>query len=249
MRDIVAKLDWALSKRRDEQYAQALAEFKRLEKLTNNPRDIAMLRFFQTTCLTDLGRTADAAKLISEIDKANLGFANQVDFEFEYARIERAEGIPHRALARIVRALSSIEALNDRSEILMAIMNMETLRAILLAEIGKLDEAIPLLKGVPSQDTGWAEARMCLGDCFYKLRNYRRAIDAYRDILSSDKRISAIIKNDAIRNIGCAHYDLGEYDKAIEHLNKVKRAYDSHPDLKEEVESLLASAYSRLAKT
>lgn len=248
MRDIVARLDWALSKRRDEQYAQALAEFKRLEKLTNSPQDLAMLRFFQTTCLTDLGRTAEAAKLISGIDKENLGFANQIDFEFEYARIERAEGAPHRALARVVKALSSIEAINDRSEILMAIMNMETLRAILLAEIGELDEAIPLLERVPSQDPGWAEARMCLGDCFYQQRNYRRAIDSYRDVLFSDKRISAIIGNDAIRNIGCAHHDLGEYDKAIEHLNKVKHAYDSHPELKEEVESVLASAYFHSAK-
>lgn len=248
MRDIVARLDWALGKRRDEQYVQALAEFKRLEKLTHSPQDLAMLRFFQTTCLTDLGRTAEAAKLISGIDKGNLGFANQIDFEFEYARIERAEGTPHRALARVVKALTSVEALNDRSEILVVIMDMETLRAILLAEIGELDEAIPLLERVPSQDLGWAEARMRLGDCFYKQRNYRRAIDSYRDVLSSDTRISAIIKNDAIRNIGFAHHDLGEYDKAIEHLNKVKQAYDSYPELKEEIESVLGSAYLHSAK-
>ena len=103
-----------------------------------------------------------------------------------------------------------------------------------------------MLEAVPIEDQGWAEARLLLGDCSYKSRRYRKAIDYYLSLMSADNQVESVILNDALRNIGCAYYRLGDYAKAAEYLSKIKDAYDDHPILKAELFGFLASAYSHL---
>jgi hypothetical protein len=55
-----------------------------------------------------------------------------------------------------------------------------------------------------------------------------------------------VIQNDASRNIGYAYYDLAEFGRAISHLQQVEDAYDSYPELKAELLTLLSSARARL---
>jgi tetratricopeptide (TPR) repeat protein len=245
-KDLVKRLDSALNKRRSGYYSEALDEFERLEYETESREDIAMLRLFQVTCLTDMGDISEALKRISRIEKTNLGFANQVDFEFEFSRIERAAGEPDKALNRITNALKTIDDCQDKSEIKIVARNIKTLQGILLAEIGRCEEAMPIVKGVPVQDEGWAKAKMRLGDCNYKIREFQRAIDCYSAVVSSDKKVDPVIRHDAIRNIGYAFYDSGDYAKAVEYLSKVRDAYDAYPNLKTELLNILASAHSRL---
>jgi outer membrane protein assembly factor BamD (BamD/ComL family) len=68
-------------------------------------------------------------------------------------------------------------------------------------------------------------------------------------VISASKPAHPIHVDTAMRNIGYAHYDLGEYTVAVEYLSKVVNAYDDEPEMKAELFSILASSYSRLGRT
>ena len=123
------------------------------------------------------------------------------------------------------------------------------MHGVLLAESGNCHEAISVLETVPKQDEGWAEARLHLGDCMYQEKIYKDAIECYSDLLSGAENIHPIYRDAALRNIGFAYHDLGEYEAAVEYLKQVEHAYDDAPDMKAEVFGILASSYLHLGKT
>jgi tetratricopeptide (TPR) repeat protein len=141
------------------------------------------------------------------------------------------------------------EVAANRDELAVVSGALHTLRGILLAESGQCDEAIPLLESVPRNDLGWAEATIALGDCKIGKRLYREAISDYLRVTSEPTAVHPFYREAALRNIGCAYYYLGEYPQAIEYLKKVEGSYDDRPDLKADLFSLLASAYTRLSMT
>jgi tetratricopeptide (TPR) repeat protein len=244
--ELIKRLDSALERARTGEYSWALQEFESLERLSQHPQDIAALRFFQATCLTDMGRAEEALKQISRVDRSKLIFSSQVDYEYEYARIERALGHTREALDRAERALNMAERVDNKQELTVVSRNLRTMRGILLAESGRCDEAIPALQAVPMEDEGWAEARVHLGDCKYKNKLYQEAIDYYLSITSTTKKVHPFYRDAALRNIGYAFYDLRQYAKAVEYLAQVEHAYDENLDLKAELFGILASSYSRL---
>ena len=246
--DLLKRLDLAIERSRAGDYEWALRELENLESASEHPQDIAALRFFQATCLTDLGRSEEALERISLVDKNKLAFANQIDYEYEYARIERALGRTQQALDRVLTTLQTIAkaGTSHKDEIDIVSRNLHTMRGILLAESGKCGEAMPLLEAVPKEDEGWAEAKLLLGDCSFKIRQYREAIDHYLSLISLTAKVTPVIRNGAQRNIGYAYHQLGEYVKAAEYLLKVKDAYDEYPSLKADLYRLLASAYLHL---
>jgi tetratricopeptide (TPR) repeat protein len=247
--ELIKQLDEAFVKRAAGDYSGALQEFESLERRSWHPQDIAALRFFRATCLTDLGRAEDALKRISEVDKNQLIFSKQIDYEYERARIERALGHTREALDLVRIALKMVDAASDKAEVSVVSRGLETLRGILLAESGRCEEALPVLEAVPTDDDGWAEARIRLGDCKIRKKLYREALEHYLSVTSSSKELDPIHRKTALRNVGCAYYYMGNYRKAIEYLTKVEHGYDGHPDLKAELCGVLASAYSRLGMT
>ena len=123
------------------------------------------------------------------------------------------------------------------------------MRGILLAESDRCDEAIPILEAVPMDDEGWVEAKLRLGDCQIKKRQFREAVESYSVVISGEQKADPIDRKTAIRNIGCAYFYLGEYAKAIEYLTKVQHGYEENPNLKADLFGFLASAYSHLGMT
>ncbi|NYF49814.1 tetratricopeptide repeat protein [Tunturiibacter gelidoferens] len=242
---LLERFEAAVRKMESGDYSAALAEFELLESLSEHPSDIALLRLFQTSCLTDMGEKSEARNRIGTIQKNQLGSVDQIGYEYEYARIMRADEYLQVALDLSRNALKSIEDDKDSRNSTVA-MNLSTLSGILLAETGKCDEAIPVLEKVPVEDPGWAEATLKLGDCKYKKRLYGEAIKNYGDVISRGKEVHPIFLDAAIRNTGSAFYDLGEYAKAIDCLELIKDKYEDYPSLKSEVLEILSSAYSKL---
>jgi tetratricopeptide (TPR) repeat protein len=247
--ELVSRLNAALDKRRVGDFPSALKEFEALERLSEHPQDIAALRFFQVTCLTDMGKSEEAFKRIQQVDESKLMSSNQIDCQFERARIERALGRRSEAIAQILKALDTASRVDDPQEIAVVHSNLRTLHGILLAESGRYDEAVPVLEDVPTEDEGWAEAQIHLGDCKYKMKLYREAIGCYMSVISASKTAHTIYVDTAMRNIGFAHYELREYTMAVECLSKVVNAYEDEPEMKAELFSILASSYSRLGRT
>ena len=247
--ELIKQLDAAFKMRETGDYVGALGEFETLERLSVHPRDIAALRLFQASCLTDMGRPEDALKRLSRVDRNKLIFSKQVDCEYERARIERALGRTDKALDIAEKALRAAGAAVDKDEVKVVYEGLRTLQGILLAEAGRCEDAMPVLESVPTDDLGWAEARVCLGDCKYKKKLYLEAIDCYLSIISSATKVHPFYREAALRNIGFAYYDLRQYAKAVEYLTQVASAYDDAPDMKAELFSILASSYSHLGMT
>ena len=208
--ELIKQLDAALDLRRSGDFAGALGKFENLEKWSAHPNDIATLRFFQATCLTDLGRADEALSRMFHVDKSQLTLSKRVDYEYERARIERALGQHREALQTVEKALRGVGSASAQFEYRVVSENLETLRGILLAEAGRCDEAIPILDAVPLQDQGWAQAKLLAGDCRYKKRFYREAIDCYMSLISAPKKSHQFYQDAAVRNIGYAYHDLGE---------------------------------------
>jgi tetratricopeptide (TPR) repeat protein len=246
---LIKRLDAAFDKRRAGDPSTALDEFENLEKLSTHPQDIAALRLFQVMCLTDLGRIEEAGQKIRLVNEKRLDTVDRVDYESEYAQIKRAEGMTDEALERVERAIHISETVEDKRRVEVARKSLQALRGVLLAESGRCDEAVPILEDVSPDDPWWADARLLLGDCSYKSRRYRQAIDYYLSLMSSANRVSSVMRNDAFRNIGCAYHQLGDYTKAAEYLSKIKDAYDEYPEIRATLFGFLASAYSHLGMT
>lgn len=243
--ELIKQLDRAFDKRRACDYSGALAEFESLETQSEHPADIAVLRLQQTTCLTDMGKPAEAVERIRTVDKNRLEPITQIDYEYEYARIMRAGKRPQIALEIARAALKAIQQDKENCKSIIA-TNLNTLVGILLAETERCDEAIVVLQNVPVDDLGWAEAQIKLGDCKYKKRLYREAISHYQSVVSRGTEVHPIFFDAALRNIGCGYYDLHEYSKAMEYLSLIEDKYEDHPALKSEVLELLSSAKSKL---
>jgi tetratricopeptide (TPR) repeat protein len=243
--DLIKRLDAVFEMRERGDHSGSLRELEKLEKSSWHPKDIAVLRLFQATCLTDMGRPKNALERLSTVDKAELTFPKRIDFEYERARIERALGNTNKAIGITENALKTASAAVDKDELRIVAEGLRTLWGILLAEGDRCDEAIPVLETVPMDDKGWAEAKLLLGDCSYKRRRYHEAIHYYLAIISA-VNISTVIRNDAVRNLGCAYHQLGDYAKAVEYLIQVKNAYDEFPSLKSDLYRFLASGYSHL---
>ena len=244
--DFIQQLDHALGMRKAGNYAGAFAAFKSLEQRSAHPRDAAVLCFFQATCLTDMGKPEDALALLSRVNKNELIFSQRADYEYEKARIERALGRSRRALDILNNAINKLDQSDSKQTVSTVLSNMTTLRGIILAEAGSCDEAILILEKVPAQDAGWAEAKLHEGDCKYKQKLYREAIKCYLSLISDAENVHPFHREAAIRNVGFAYYDLGEYATAAAYLKKVENAYDEAPDMKAELFSILASSYSHL---
>lgn len=248
-RDLVKQFDAAFEMRKAGDHAGALQTFENLERSSWHPRDIAPLQLFQVMCLIDLGRIEEAHQKIRCVDQKELDGVDRVDYESEYARIKRAEGGTNEALERVERALQISETVDDKRRVEVARRSLQALRGVLLAESGRCDEAIPILREIPAEDSWWVEARIRLGDCHIRKRRFREAVESYSAVASGEQEIDPIHRKTAIRNIGSAYYYMGEYTKAIEYLTKVEHGYDGNPDLKADLFGFLASAYSHLGMT
>jgi tetratricopeptide (TPR) repeat protein len=242
------RFETAMRKMETADYSTALAEFEFLESLSEHPSDIALLRLYQTSCLTEMGKKREARNRIGAIEKNQLGSVVQIGYEYEYARIMRADGNLQIALDLTRDALKAVQDDKTLSRPTLA-MNLNTLLGILLAQTGTCDEAIEVLQRVPIEDPGWAEARVCLGDCRYKKRLYREAISDYESVISCGTGVHPIFLHAAIRNTGFALYDLDDYAKAIDYLVLIKDKYEEYPALKNEVSEILTSAYSKLEQS
>jgi tetratricopeptide (TPR) repeat protein len=242
---LLERFEAAVQKMEAADYSAALADFELLESLSDHPSDIAYLRLLQTSCLTDMSKKSEARDRIGTIDKNQLEVAPQIGYEYEYARIMRAEGSLQVALALARNALKSIQDDKDLNKSNLAI-SLNTLLGILLSETGHWDEAIIVLKQVPTEDLGWAEAMLHLGDCRFTKGLYHEAISDYESVISRREGVHPIFFHAALRNTGCAFYYLGEYAKAVEYLSMVKDKYEDYPALKSELLGTLASAHSKL---
>ena len=246
--ELVRRVDAAFEKQKTGDFSTALREFEFLESQVEHPGDVAPLRLAQASCLFDMGKAAEALGRIRTVDQEQLAFPNLIVFEFEYARIMRELGERIEALERTRKALKAISIANDKSSTEVIAGNLRALCGVLLADLGRCDEAIPMLEQVSVEDESWADAKIQLGDCKYKKKQYRDAIRDYQDVVSSKTRNGSILLPSALRNIGYAFYDLEEYASAVEYLTKVEDQYDAYPDMKEQLFSILASAYIHLGK-
>lgn len=242
-----ALLDEAFKAKNKAEFSSAYEKLDTLERSSKNPADIAFLRLYKASCMTDLGRTEEASELMQNVNKALLDLPKQLDYEFEAARIDRAHGKLRDALAKTNAALKSQPSVSQ--ETMTAIRGLMTLKAILLAELDRCDEAMPLLTGVPLDDAGWAEAWLNYGDCNYKQGQYQAAIDAYQKLVPPNDSVDAVFRNAAIRNIGCAYHKLGNNAQALAYLNQIKDAFDDYPELKSELMDVIAECYSHPKKT
>jgi tetratricopeptide (TPR) repeat protein len=245
-RELIEQYDAAFEMRKAGNFAGALGRFESLERLSTHPTDIAALRFFQATCLTDMGEPEHALRQLSRVDKSKLVIAKQLDYEYERARIQRALGNTREALKLVERAMKQANGRGSEEGVNVVAAGLHTLQGILLAESGRCEEALPILEAVAADDDGWAEARINLGDCKIRERSYQEAIAYYVSITASSRNVDPIHRKTALRNIGCAYYYMGEYAKAIEFLTMVEHAYDGNLELKAELFGVLGSAYARL---
>ena len=196
---LIKRFDRALERARTGACAGALQELEELEIASEHPQDIAALRFFQATCLTDMGRAGEALKRISRVDKNKLEFSNQIDYEYEFSRIERALGHTRDALDHTETALKMVAVAGDKQAISVVSRNLYAMRGILLAESDRCDEAIPILEAVPMDDEGWVEAKLRLGDCQIKKRQFREAVESYSVVISGEQKADPIDRKTAIR--------------------------------------------------
>jgi tetratricopeptide (TPR) repeat protein len=246
--ELANRLEKALVLRRLGNYAEALLEFETLELVSERPQEIATLMFFEVTCLTDMGKADEAQRRLLQVQKQYLTLANQIDYEYELARIQRSQGRFQEALDQVSKTRGLVADLAEVEVARELTQSLETLRGILLAELQRCEEAIPILKDVCLEDAGWAEAQMKLGDCHYSKRSYREAIDCYLRVVSKRKEVHAFFEDAATRNIGYAYYDSGDPSNAVDYLTRVVHSYDDSPGLKTELLSILALAYSQLGK-
>jgi tetratricopeptide (TPR) repeat protein len=159
---LLERFEAAVQKMEAADYSAALADFELLESLSDHPSDIAYLRLLQTSCLTDMSKKSEARDRIGTIDKNQLEVAPQIGYEYEYARIMRAEGSLQVALALARNALKSIQDDKDLNKSIFAI-NVSTLLGILFAETGQCEEAIAILEQVPIRRSGMGRSEIASG--------------------------------------------------------------------------------------
>jgi tetratricopeptide (TPR) repeat protein len=246
---LIERLDTAFAKRRAGDCSAALADFEDLEAVSQNPQDIATLRLFEAMCLTDIGTFDLALDRMAKVDVSALEIVDRIDYELEYARIDRALGRPTDALNRVTGAVKLIGMVEDTHRVEDTKRKLQAFCGVLLAEAGRCDEAIPVLKRVPLEDTWWVEARLHEGDCLYKKKLYKEAAECYLSVATAAKEVHQVHREAALRNTGFAFFDLGQYAKAVEYLMQVERAYDEVPTMQAEVFGILAAAHSRLGNS
>jgi tetratricopeptide (TPR) repeat protein len=244
--ELIKQLDDAFEKRASGSYSEALDSFESLERMSENSKDISALRLFQTYCLMDMGRVDDALDRISGVHDSDLEIQLRANYEYQIARMFYALGRVQDAIPHGEQACQIFDSLGEEVVDNLIAANAEILLGLLLAESKRCNEAFPLLQKVSIHDPAWGHAKLLAGDCFMEAKRYDEAIECYLAITSSDLKIDMSVKTDALRNIGCSYYWLGEYGKSISYLMKVKDSYEAYPELKETVLRFLSSASSRL---
>ena len=101
-------------------------------------------------------------------------------------------------------------------------------RATLQAEVGEIDAAIPALETISRGSHGWHRARRSLGDCYFQLSQYKRAIACYQEIIDAKVEVPEVEWNSTNRNLGAAYFHLGKFKRAVKHLKIVADKYASH---------------------
>jgi tetratricopeptide (TPR) repeat protein len=244
--EVAKQFEIAVGMRKAGDSAGALRVFEAIEGATSHRRDLATLRLFQAMCLTDLGRVDEAHDMLRSIDEKELDIVDQIDQQFEYARINRAMGMPAEALKRVERAITISHAVGAKERVEEASRDLQAFRGVLLAESGNCHDAVPVLQGVSTESPWWIEAQIQLGDCHLVKRRFRDAIESYLAITLAEREVDPIYQMRATRNIGSAYFYMGDYAKAVEYLTRVEHGYERNLELKAEVFSLLAAAYSHL---
>lgn len=247
--ELIRQLDAAIADYTSGNFGNALEKFEHLEKVSWHPEDIARLRLNQFDCLFADGKIDLALARFASVDCLQLDEYSALDYEFAKARIEQYQGKRAEALRRVQNARARPDPLADIPRGKARVAAFRTLHGKLLAETGNWKDAIPLLQSTPDADSGWAEARLQLGDCFTALRSYSEALRCFMDVLEADPaRVNRVERDRAVRNVGVVNFRSGHYSEAVDWLVRAAAAFEAYPAQKPEVDEMLTAALRKLGR-
>jgi tetratricopeptide (TPR) repeat protein len=190
-------------------YGEAASFFREHESRFEEMEQVACLIMFEAESLTFEGNFSAARAALERV--RNLQPTNPsiaADVLHETARIERAEGNLDGALAKTEQLIATHPDKDDLGELLF------TERALILAEMDKCEEALPLLRQAAKAGHNSAYVRFHLGRCSFAAQDYQSAV-ANLSIAIQDSRLNTKYRAYALLDRGLSYWHLEEYPLAI----------------------------------
>jgi len=221
-------------------FREAYEEFVGLAENTEDPFDKAWLLLNAAATLRASGQHALARQQLDAIgnfnsisDSSNLEASRrairllelEMGVEFEEATLSEAEGRKEEALASLSALLIKYQENIKDPDVLDLYNTIRMRRAFLLADLGRFQEALPILKAANVLEPSKAQIVFYLGHCYLGGKDY---IGAER-LLAEALRLGLPphLEFRAHCELGMAHYELGDYIRAKLELEEGEKSADA----------------------
>jgi tetratricopeptide (TPR) repeat protein len=179
----------------------------------------------QLSAARSIGLGSDVSGSPATTDKDEHRIRLEVELDFEEADLFWAEGKGQDALARFNRFLSKHSTTLRKPDFRNSYEAARARKAFVLADLGRWCDALPLLEEAQSFAVLKEGIAFYLGHCYLAAGRYERAEDKLIQALSLG--LPKSLEYRAHCELGITWYNLGDYSKAKQELQKGAREADS----------------------
>ena len=228
------------------QTQQAAALLARVRKESNDPVETAFLALMEANCLILAGDLRRARPLLDEAERL-AGKDREVRFgiEHETARLEGAEAKPALALRRTLRILQEFKDVLSGPDYKTRLDELNAERAMLLAEMGQYEAAMPHLLASHATDPDRADVTYYLGEACFRIGRLEDAISHLTQALKQSD-LPPVLRSRAQYFIAYSNYKIGAYAQAISWLQKLETDGLDAEVPKESVYEMFADSFAKL---
>jgi tetratricopeptide (TPR) repeat protein len=232
------RLDRAYSSYHAEDYESAVQQLRDLAATTTNPWDKAELLYHEAMFLQEMGKVSDARARVSEL---NIALESLVGSPFDGSEFDVPVSLPvmarHADLKVSVKEGTRLKALRQIEDLIARyprqlslpqframFEEVKTLRGVLLAELGRWNEARSFLEETAPPEVWRTYYSYYLGLCYYELGNFQRAREQLSEAIELGLTSSWVAK---------AHFILGLVEYRLSDMKAAKHQFElcvSSPD-------------------
>jgi tetratricopeptide (TPR) repeat protein len=242
---VAQDLEQAMQLREGRRFKEAISILDKLRMKVLDPVDLGRLSILEANCYLLIGDFTTAASLLNSASLiGNIDDSVRLGIAHETARLQRVQGKKKEALRHIGQIIHDFRDSLQTEQYEGMRKELSTEYALLLAETGQYDKALPLLVEALRTNPHDSDVMYCLGVAYFNTGQLERAREYFGRLIDRSDLDSALLGR-VFYMLAYSHYKLGAYAQAITVLERFESEV-SRGEIHRPTYEMLADCFQKL---